>query len=40
MGLGVSAGKWKLILVSGVLCLVCHVLFWPRIVPAGNPQMR
>jgi hypothetical protein len=40
MWLGVSAGKWELILVSGVLCLLCHLLFWSRIVPAGNPRMR
>src|SRR5262249_46147816 len=37
MWFGVSAGKWELILVSGVLCLVCHLLFWSRISPAGNP---
>src|SRR6516225_10047757 len=33
MWFGVSAGKWELILVSGVLCLVCHLLFWSRIAP-------
>ena len=27
MWFGVSAGKWELILVSGILCLVCHLLF-------------
>jgi len=37
MWFGVSAGKWELILVSGVLCLVCHLLSWSRIAPAGNP---
>ncbi len=36
----VSAGRWELILVSGVLCLVCQLLFWSRIVPAGNHRSR
>ena len=40
MWFAVSAGKWELILVSGVLCLVCHLLFWSRIAPAGSPRIR
>jgi hypothetical protein len=40
MWFGVRAGKWELILVSGVLCLVCHLLSWSRIAPAGNPRIR
>jgi hypothetical protein len=40
MWLQVTTGRWELILVSGVLCLVCHLLFWSRIVPAGDPRIR
>jgi hypothetical protein len=40
MWFGVSAGKWEPILVSGVLCLLCDLLFWSRIAPAGNPGIR
>ena len=40
MWFGVSVGKWELIFVSGVLCLVCHLLFLSRIAPAGNPRIR
>ena len=40
MWLRVTAGTWELILVSGVLCLVCHLLFWSRIIPAANPRIR
>ena len=40
MWFGVSAGKWELILVSGVLCVACQLLFWSRIVPAGNARIR
>jgi hypothetical protein len=36
----VSAGRWELILGSGVLSLVCQLLFWSRIVPVGNPRIR
>jgi hypothetical protein len=40
MWFGVSVGKWELIFVSDVLCLVCHLLFLSRIAPAGNPRIR
>jgi hypothetical protein len=40
MWFGVSVGKWELIFVPGVLCLVCHLLFLFRIAPAGNPRIR
>jgi len=34
-----TTGRWELILGFGVLCLVCHLLIWSRIVPAGNPRI-
>ena len=40
MWFGLSAGKWELIFVSGVLCLVCHLFVRARNAPAGNPRVR
>ena len=40
MWFGVSAGKWELTLVSGVLCLVCHLWFLSRIAPPRNSRIR
>jgi hypothetical protein len=37
MRFGVRAGKWELILVSGVLCLVCHLLLWSSMTLVCNP---
>jgi hypothetical protein len=33
---GLRAGWWGLIVASGVLSVVCHLLFWSTVVPAGN----
>jgi hypothetical protein len=40
MWFGLSAGKWELILVSGVLCLVCHFCSGLGLHLRGNPRIR
>ena len=34
--LGLRSGWWALIVASGVLSVVCQLLFWSTVVPAGN----
>ena len=34
--LGLRSGWWALIMVSGVLSVVCHLLFWSTVVPESN----
>jgi hypothetical protein len=31
----VSSGRWELMFVSGVLSVVCHLVFWSGIVRTG-----
>ena len=35
-----SSGRWELIFVSGVLSVVCQLLFWSGIVLTGNRRTR
>ena len=35
-----SPGKWELIFVSGILSVVCQLLFWRRVVLPGNRRAR
>jgi len=35
-----SPGRWGLIFVSGILGVVCQLLFWRRVVPPGNRRAR
>ena len=35
-----SSGRWELIFVSGVLSVVCQLLFWCGVVPPGNRRTR
>ena len=34
------SGRWKLIFVSGVLSVVCQLLFWSGLVRPGNRRAR
>jgi hypothetical protein len=36
----VSSGRWELMFVSGVLSVVCHLVFWSGIVRTGNRRLR
>jgi hypothetical protein len=38
--LGLRSGWWALIVPSGVLSVVCQLLFWSTVVPAGNRRTR
>ena len=40
MWLWLRSGRWELIFVSGVLSVVCHLLFWSGIVLTGNRRTR
>ena len=33
------SGRWELIFVSGVLSMVCHLMFWSGIVSTGNRRI-
>ena len=35
-----SSGRWELILVSGVLSVVCQLLFWSGVVRPGHRETR
>ena len=35
-----SSGRWELILLSGVLSVLCQLLFWGRAVLTGNRGTR
>ncbi len=35
-----SSGSWELMLVSGVLSLVCQLLFWHRVLDPGHHRTR
>ena len=35
-----SSGSWKLMFVSGVLSLVCQLLFWHRVLDPGHSRTR
>ena len=35
-----SSGSWELIFVSGVLGVVCELLFWRGVVAPGNRRTR
>ena len=35
-----SSGRWELIIVSGVLSVVCQLLFWSGVVRAGHRGTR
>ena len=36
----VSSGRWELMFLSGVLSVVCHLVFWSGIVRRGNRRIR
>ena len=38
--LWLRSGRWELIFVSGVLSVVCQLLFWSGIVRTGNRGIR
>jgi hypothetical protein len=40
MWLWLRSGRWELIFVSGVLSVVCQLLFWSGIVLTGNRRTR
>jgi hypothetical protein len=35
-----GAGSWELMFVSGALSLVCHLLFWHRVLDPGHHRTR